>query len=130
MAQAMMWDPIVGDYRGQATNGTVVTVDKDVMDMANKRAGKAVYESDWWVETLERVLEHWGIYAKRWVDAASGVPRINFSLDRPAEVPTKPVEQALPEPPPQPAKTPSGPLSKRLMSGPLHVKDSGSEGKK
>ena len=60
---------ILQNFRGQATNGTVVTVDHDVMDVVNKKAGKSVYDSDWWVETLEAVLEPTG---HRLVRARSG----------------------------------------------------------
>ncbi len=130
MAQHMMWDPIAQNYRGQATNGTVVTVDHDVMDMANKKAGKSVYDSDWWIETLAAVLEHWGIYGRRWVDAATKMPRINFSSTQTTEneksaAPSKENKQLTQPfaPPPQPENVqddrPSGPLSRRLMSGPL-----------
>ena len=120
MAQAMMWDPLVGNYRGQATNGTVVTVDEDAMALATRMAGKGVYDSDWWVETLARVLEHWGIYGKQWIDGATKMPRSNFATERQEEK-----AAAEPPPPQQPQQTsmPSGPLSKRLMSGPLSKKD-------
>lgn len=81
MAQRMMWNQFQAQYRGQATNGTVVTVDETVMALALKKAGKGVFDSDWWIESLERVLNHWGITAQRWVDATTNTRRAHFSLE-------------------------------------------------
>lgn len=83
----MMWNQHQDIYRGQATDGTVVTVDQEVMTLAIKKAGKGVYESDWWVESLERVLSHWGISARRWIDATTHTPRAHFSMGPVAAVP-------------------------------------------
>ncbi len=85
MAQRMMWNQFQAQYRGQATNGTVVTVDETVMALALKKAGKSVFDSDWWIETLERVLNHWGINTQRWVDATTNTRRAHFSLEGEAE---------------------------------------------
>ncbi len=104
MAQNMMWNEIEALYRGQAAQGEVVTVAEDAMKVAHKRAGNWAFEADWWVETLTRVLEHWGLYRKRWVDPATQVVRLHFTLGDP-----------------RPANTiqATGPLSARIMSGPL-----------
>src|SRR4051794_24149666 len=83
MAQQLMWSQIESLYRGQGTNGTVVTVELDAMDLAQKRAGKSVFDTDWWVETLKQVLDHWGIYSQRWTDAATRMPRVHFSITQP-----------------------------------------------
>jgi hypothetical protein len=85
MAQRMMWNQFQGEYRGQATNGTVVTVEETVMDLALKKAGKGVFDSDWWIEALERVLNHWGINTQHWMDATTHTRRAHFSLDARAE---------------------------------------------
>jgi hypothetical protein len=128
MAQQLMWNQIETLYRGQGTGGTVVTVESDAMELAQKKAGKGVYDSDWWVETLLNVLEHWGIYAQRWIDAATRVPRMHFSTT-PARVSpgTDPTQQpSAQEPPAQqpPVQQPSttttpintGSLRERLMT--------------
>jgi hypothetical protein len=80
MSQQLMWNQIEELYRGQGTNGTVITIESDAMQTALNRAGKAVYDTDWWIETLQNVLEHWGVYSQRWLDVATRVPRIHFSL--------------------------------------------------
>ena len=80
MAQQMMWDHISAVFRGQATNGTVVTVDEGAMNAALKNAGKGVYDSDWWVETLDTILDHWGIDVKHWVDDITRSPRAGYSM--------------------------------------------------
>ncbi len=133
MAQQMMWDPIVGDYRGQAADGTVVTVVPEAMELANKRAGRTVYDSDWWVETVQSTLEHWGIYSRRWIDAASRVPRVEFSIGEPKSATTQDqakVDVADSPTANEPGKIAgSGPLTNRIMSGPLKAKDTGKEGR-
>jgi hypothetical protein len=78
MAQRMMWIQVQSIYRGQATDGTVVTVEADAMDLALKKAGNGIYDSDWWNETLEKVLDHWGISTQRWHDAVTKTPRAHF----------------------------------------------------
>ena len=113
MAQQMMWIPFEEQYRGQATQGEVVTVAEDAMKLALKKAGNWVFDSDWWVETLIRVLEHWGIYRKRWLDPATQVVRLHFSVGNPT-------------PDPNDSKTASGPLSTRILSGPLDRNKEGS----
>lgn len=130
MAQQLMWDQIGSLYRGQGTGGTVVTVEADAMELAQKKAGKGVYDSDWWVETLLSVLEHWGIYAQRWIDAATRVPRMHFSTS-PARVSpgTDPTQQPSAQQPPvqQPSTTGTpintGSLRERLMTKKLEPKD-------
>ena len=112
MSQKLMWNQIETLYRGQGTNGAGVTVEAEALDVAMRRAGKSVYDSDWWVETLQNVLEHWGIYMQRWTDAATRVPRIHFSVSvpRPGVVPGGA----------QQPSTTSGPL-KPMTSGPLNT---------
>ena len=112
MPQQMMWDQIESTYRGQATDGTIVVVDEEAMSLALKKAGKSVFETDWWIETLTVTLEHWGIYAKHWKDVATQMPRAHFTLDPSQKGGTK-----APRP-----STQSGPLRSRLMSGPLPTK--------
>jgi hypothetical protein len=80
MPSQMMWNVVERLYRGQATDGTVVTVDESAMQAAQKQAGKGIYETDWWRETLPVTLERWGLVAKRWVDEATGMPRAHYSL--------------------------------------------------
>ena len=97
-------------------NGTVVVVDPSAMDLAHKKAGKTVYDSDWWVETLQVTLDHWGIFSRRWMDGATRVPRANFSLESFPDTGTLTQEQVsrnLTQP------LQSGPLLSRLNSGPL-----------
>lgn len=101
----MMWSPRESLYRGQATDGTVITVDEDAMNAALKQAGKGIFETDWWIETLTRILLHWGIYSRRWIDEATKVPRIHFKLDQPK--PPNPLEEQI---------ATTGPLNARIMT--------------
>lgn len=105
MPQMMMWSQVEAQYRGQATDGSVITVADEAMQLAHRKAGNSIYECDWWVETLTQVLERWGVYCKRWIDPASQVPRLHFSLGDP--------KSGV-----QTTQT-TGPLSARIMSGPL-----------
>ncbi len=114
MPQQMMWNQMDQVYRGQASDGTVITVEEDAMVLAHKKAGNSVYESDWWPETLTRVLEHWGIYSKRWVDEVTLMPRMHFTRGEPAgqgahtaQAQTQTQEQQ---------QLRSGPLSTRLLT--------------
>src|SRR5438105_10072653 len=120
MAQPLMWNIYESNYRGQAANGTVVTVEEEAMELARKNAGKSVYETEWWVETLERVLEHWGIYTQRWVDDATQNRRINFTLEPPKGA-DKEEKKASEQP--SLSHSSSGPLLNRLVSGNLGTKD-------
>src|SRR5438105_3020251 len=104
MAQQIMWSYTDRLYRGQAGDGTVVTVTEEAMDVALKKAGKGVFESDWWTETLTVVLEHWGIYGKRWADPATAMPRLHFVKGEP-----KPDSMATNP------KMASSPLSTRIL---------------
>jgi hypothetical protein len=120
MAQQMMFDYMERNYRGQASDGTVVTSTEEAMEAALKRAGKTIYDSDWWIETMEQVLVSWGIYKTRWQDPATGSPRASFSIE-PPEKDTNTTSTQRPA-----ANTvgfPSGPLSSRLTSGKLTNKD-------
>src|SRR5947208_3077508 len=129
MAQQMMFDPILSNYRGQATNGTVVTVEPAAMELANKKAGRTAYDSDWWVETVQSTLEHWGILGRRWIDGATRMPRLDFTYEKSkrtgASTPEKTeADAADSSQTSQPTKPlGSGPLTNRIMSGPLNPKD-------
>lgn len=101
----MMWSPRESLYRGQASDGTVITVDEDAMTTALKKAGNGIFETDWWIETLTRVLEHWGIFSKRWMDDITNVPRMHFRLGEPTSV--DPLEEL---------KATTGPLGSRLLT--------------
>lgn len=122
MAQRMMFDQIEHVYRGQATDGTVITVKEDGMDLALRKAGKAVFETDWWSESQTAILEHWGLYGKRWIDDATKMPRLTFVVGEPKkgivmpQNPTGPLSSRLQ------SKSQSGPLSARIQSGPLGTK--------
>ena len=103
-----MWNPFEAQYRGQASTGEVVTVDEDVMNHAIKKAGSGVFDVDWWIESLQDVLQHWGYQSKRWIDPATQMPRVNYSFaNKGAASQTE-----------QPQHT-SGFLSKLTSSGPL-----------
>ncbi len=110
MAQQMMWIAIEETYRGQASDGAVITVNEDTMLLAHKKAGRDVFEADWWTGTLTRILEHWGIYGKRWMDQSTRVPRMHFNTGEPRQI----IGGLNPNA--------SGPLSSRLNSGPLSTK--------
>jgi hypothetical protein len=105
----LMWNPFEAQYRGQATTGEVVTVDEDVMNQAIKKAGSGVFEVDWWLESLQDVLQHWGFQSKRWMDPVTGMPRVNYSMG-----PKGPAPQGD-----QAHTTTSGILRKLTGSGPL-----------
>ena len=132
MAQQMMWDVIENVFRAQTSNGSIVTVDQNAMDLAQKKAGKTVYDSDWWVETLLNVLEHWGIHNKRWVDVATQLPRYHFSLDTP-QPDTGPMasqqQPAIPTTPLPSGPIASGPLSNRLNSNKTNSQDLNNNGR-
>ena len=129
MAQKMMWDHILSVYRGQASDGTVVVAEPAAMDLAQRKAGRTVYDSDWWVETVQRTLEHWGIYSRRWIDAATRMPRINYSLTKyTGQAGSAVAEAAQPQSVDQVVPAPirplaSGPLTNRIISGPLGPRD-------
>jgi hypothetical protein len=104
----LMWNPFESQYRGQASTGEVVTVDEDVMHHALKKAGSGVFEVDWWIESLQDVLQHWGYQAKRWTDPATQMPRVNYSFAARGAAPQGEEEH-----------TSSGILHKLTTSGPL-----------
>lgn len=105
MAQQIMWNQFEGIFRGQASDGTVITIEDEALKMALNKAGNDVFESDWWAETLVRVLEHWGIYGKRWSDDTTHTGRLHFTLGEPKA-----------------GTGQSGPLTERLLSGPLSTR--------
>ncbi|HEX6605758.1 MAG TPA: hypothetical protein VF276_02475 [Chloroflexia bacterium] len=104
----LMWNPFEGQYRGQASTGEVVTVDEDVMNQAIKKAGSGVFEVDWWIESRQDVLQHWGFELKRWVDPVTQMPRVNYALGAKG-----------PAPQDEHGHTTSGILHKLTSSGPL-----------
>ena len=106
MTQQMMWNYTDEIYRGQADDGTVITVAEDAMRVALLKAGRQIFETEWWVETLTSVLEHWGIHGRRWIDDVTRMPRLDFTLGQPKSAPGQS----------------SGPLSSRLNSGPLSTR--------
>lgn len=76
----IMWDHVESHYRGQCNSGIVLSIDEDAMNKALKNAGNAVFDTEWWVETLTNVLEHWGLRSKRWMDYSTQMPRVHFRL--------------------------------------------------
>jgi hypothetical protein len=80
MPQQMMWNVVERTYRGQAPDGTVVTVDEDAMNLALQKAGKTVFETEWWLDALAPVLQHWGLAGASSIDLATNVPRLHFAL--------------------------------------------------
>jgi hypothetical protein len=84
-SQQMMWSAVESLYRGQATDGTVVTVEEPAMMAALKQAGKGIFDTDWWQETLPAILERWGLTSRRWIDEATDMPRAHYRLGAPTE---------------------------------------------
>ena|SRR5687768_18516072 len=105
MAQQIMWSPRESVYRGQATDGTVITIEEPAMSKALKEAGNSIYEADWWRETLTVTLQRWGIMGKSWMDDVTATPRVHYSLGEPTRPEPDEVQQHM-----------SGPLSTRLLS--------------
>jgi hypothetical protein len=114
----IMWSQIDSQYRGQSTSGTILTIDEDAMNKAIKNAGNAVFDTEWWVETLGVVLEHWGLRYKRWLDPVTQMPHVHYRLtnDRTPTGSTGP----LPGPNGAPAIKGTGPLTTRILSGKLN----------
>jgi hypothetical protein len=112
MPQQMMWNTIEDKYKGQASDGTLITVDEDVMMEAHKRAGKAVYDTDWWTETLVYVLASWGIFGERSYDHSTRLPTARFRSGEPR---LSNNTGGL--------KNTTGPLSARLTSGPISTRN-------
>jgi hypothetical protein len=76
----ILWNQVEAVYRGQANTGDVITVDEDAMQRALVNAGNAVFDSEWWVESLPNVLEHWKLVSRRWMDNVTGMPRVHYRL--------------------------------------------------
>jgi hypothetical protein len=76
----IMWSQVEGLYRGQALTGTVITIDDDALKTALKNAGESIFDTEWWMETLNVVLERWGLKSKHWTDPATQVLRIHFRM--------------------------------------------------
>ena len=108
MPLQMMWSPRENLYRGQAQDGTVMTVEEPAMLEALKQAGKGVFEADWWSETLPSVLERWGLHARRWTDDVTQMPRVHYSLGVPSPPSQRDLEEEL--------KATTGPLNARLIA--------------
>jgi hypothetical protein len=88
----ILWNQIEAVYRAQANSGDVITVDEDAMQRALTNAGNTVFDTEWWVETLPNVLEHWNLGSRRWIDQVTGMPRVHYRLlaEAPAADPTIP----------------------------------------
>ncbi len=107
----ILWDHVEAHYRAQCNSGTILSIDEDALIKALKNAGNVVFDTEWWVETLPNVLEHWGLRNKRWTDPATQMPRVHYRLttDR---VPTGPLSPTGTGP-----LNSTGPLSDRINSG-------------
>ncbi|MEP6775779.1 MAG: hypothetical protein ABJA50_09310 [Chloroflexota bacterium] len=81
----ILWNQVEAIYRAQANSGDVITVDEDAMQRALVNAGNAVFDTEWWVEAMPSVLEHWSLGSRRWMDQVTGMPRVHYRLL--AEVP-------------------------------------------
>lgn len=141
MQQQLMWTAMEARFRGQATNGSIVTVTQDALDMALKHAGRQVYETDWWVETLPQVIQNWGIYYRQTLDKATFNHCVDFSHESFETAAPEPADHSFARsssrasgplgstPPSGPLPNPgtsgslsdrlSGPLNNRMLSGPL-----------
>jgi hypothetical protein len=75
-----MWSHVESQYRAQANSGVIITIDEDAMNKAIKNAGNVVFDTEWWVETLPIVLEHWGLRNKRWLDPTTHMPHVHYRL--------------------------------------------------
>jgi hypothetical protein len=109
-----MWNQVEGLYRGQATSGVILTIDEDAMNKAVRNAGNAVFDTEWWVETLRDILEHWGLKSKRWTDPVTQMPIVHFRLtnERPPLTNTGPFNGAGNTGP----MKGTGPLTTRLLN--------------
>ncbi|MEO5953714.1 MAG: hypothetical protein ABIQ44_14725 [Chloroflexia bacterium] len=76
----ILWDHVEAHYRAQCNSGVILSIDDDAMIKALKNAGNIVFDTEWWVETLQNVLEHWGLRSKRWTDPVTQMPRIHYRL--------------------------------------------------
>ncbi len=124
----ILWNQVEAVYRAQANSGDVITVDEDAMQRALVNGGNAVFDTEWWVEALPSVLEHWSLGSRRWMDHVTGMPRVHYRLlaDVPAADRTGPFGSNT-----GPIKG-TGPLSTRILnsgkldSGKLDSGDTGS----
>jgi hypothetical protein len=102
----IIWNQVEAVYRGQSSTGAVITVDEDALQRALRNAGNAVFDSEWWLESLPVVLERWSLGSRRWMDQVTGMPRVHYRI--------------VTDPPPQSRTGPfgnTGPLIKG--TGPL-----------
>jgi hypothetical protein len=121
----ILWNQVEAVYRAQANSGDVITVDEDAMQRAMVNAGNAVFDTEWWVEALPSVLEHWDLGSRRWMDQVTGMPRVHYRLlaEVPAADPTIPFTDQIKG---------TGPLSTRILnsgkldSGKIDPGDTGS----
>jgi hypothetical protein len=74
----IMWSQAESLYRGQSLTGTVITIDEDALNVALKNAGNSIFDTEWWLETLQVVLERWGLRSKQWTDPATQVLRVHI----------------------------------------------------
>jgi hypothetical protein len=98
-----MWSQVEAIYRGQSLSGTVITIDEEALKTALKNAGNSVFDTEWWMETFNVVLERWGLKSKHWTDPATQVLRIHFRMANEA--------QAAGD-----TKVGTGPLTTRLLN--------------
>lgn len=113
----ILWDHIESHYRAQSNSGVIISIDDDAMIKVLKNAGNSVFDTEWWMETLTDVLEHWGLRSKRWTDPATQMPRIHYRLtnERIPTGTTGPIGGSAGSP-----SQNTGPLTNRINStGPL-----------
>ncbi|MEO8287689.1 MAG: hypothetical protein ABI670_14775 [Chloroflexota bacterium] len=103
----IMWSQAEDLYRGQALMGAVITIDEPALQTALKHAGNSVFDTEWWVETLTVVMDRWGLKAKQWTDPATQVLRIHYRTSDATQNGSG--NQVV-----------TGPLTTRLLSGPLN----------
>jgi hypothetical protein len=78
MSQQIMWINAEEIYRGQASDGTIVTIEKDALEVALRKAGRGIWEADWWTETLPATLQHWGLTGQQSIDPLTRMPTMHF----------------------------------------------------
>jgi hypothetical protein len=76
----IMWSHVESQYRGQSFSGVIITIDEDAMNKVIKQAGNVVFDTEWWIETLAVVFEHWGLKSSRWLDPATQMPHVHYRL--------------------------------------------------
>ncbi|MGA7733735.1 MAG: hypothetical protein WCD37_20925 [Chloroflexia bacterium] len=110
----IMWNHVEGQYRGQSYSGVILTIDEDAMNKVIKNAGNAVFDTEWWIETLAVVFDHWGLKSSRWLDPATQMPHVHYRLvnDRKSTETTGPLAGATSTT----SVLGTGPLMSRLLN--------------